>query len=283
MYNLEVPDQPSVTTTVVVPNLNGAAFLPQTLASLEEQKDADLEVIIVDGGSTDGSVEIAREWLAAYGHGQLVSEPDTGQANAINKGFRRAAGEVVGWLNSDDVLTPGSLRRATRAFAADPALDFVWGFCLCIDPSGSARFVINPFVRGDFSALRSRMNFVPQPGTWMRRRVLERFGYLDESYHCSFDYEYFLRICAHVRAEFIPEVMAGFRLHEGSKTARLQRAFFREDWRAYRSHDGRLVAPFTFNYIRRRWLEPAADVLKWPLRHLFWRLTGAKPGERIRD
>lgn len=283
MYNSEVSDKPAVTASVVVPNLNGAAYLPETLASLEAQGDPELEVIVVDGGSTDGSLEIARDWLAARRNGLLIAEPDTGQANAINKGFRRATGEIVGWLNSDDLLTTGSLERASTAFAADPGVDFVWGFCLCIAPPGAPRYIINPFVRRDFSALRSHMNFVPQPGTWMRRSVLDRFGYLDESYHYSFDYEYFLRICTGVTAEFIPEVLAEFRLHPGSKTSRAQREFFREDWRAYRAHHGPILAPFTINYVRRRWLEPAADVVKWPFRRLVWRLTGAQPGERIRD
>ena len=184
--------EPRLLVSIVVPNLNGASFLPMTLASLGAQTYPEIEVVVVDGGSTDGSLDIIRHWADRLPM-RWISEPDSGQAQAINKGFRMANGEVLGWINSDDLLTARSVEYAVERFAADPELGFVWGFCLVVDADERPVTIQNPYVRPDLGQLRSYRNYVSQPGSWYRRRVVEAFGPLSEELHFLFDYDFFLR------------------------------------------------------------------------------------------
>jgi glycosyltransferase involved in cell wall biosynthesis len=269
------------TPSVVVPNLNGARYIEQTLDSLAAQQAADLEVVVVDGGSTDGSLEIIDRWAARHG-ARWISEPDEGQAQAINKGFRMATGEIVTWINSDDLLHRNAVARVVAEFAADPELEFLWGFCLEIDARGNPIRVLNPLVRTDLAALRRTRNFVPQPASWYRRTVIEKFGPLDESYQFAFDYEFFLRIAGRVDAAFLPEILAQFRVHESSKTVSQTSAFAPEAWRAFRSHGGRLRSAYALDTARDLWLAPLWRTLSSPLRSLVRRAFGVRPGERVR-
>ncbi|PWB67737.1 MAG: glycosyltransferase [Holophagae bacterium] len=267
--------------TVVVPNLNNARFLQRTLDSIAAQSVPDLDVVIVDGGSTDGSVEIIRSWAEANG-ARWISEPDGGQAQAINKGFRMARGEIVTWLNSDDLFPPGAVSRAIWEFESDPELDFIWGFCLLIDAEGRPLRIGNFDARRDLAELRGSRCFIVQPGTWFRRSVFDRFGYLDESYHFAFDYEFFLRMAGKVKARFVPDVVSNFRVHPSSKTGSQHGKFLPEQWRAFRSHGGRINSPFVLDALRNTLVMPAVGRMTRPLRHLLWRVLGLKPGTKVR-
>jgi glycosyltransferase involved in cell wall biosynthesis len=267
--------------SVVVPNLNGAQFLPETLRSISAQGSARIETIIVDGGSTDGSVELIVSWAAEH-NARWISEPDRGQADAINKGLRMATGEVITWLNADDLWQPGAVVRVLQEFCSEPELELLWGFCLVIDAGGGPRYVQNAFVRSDLTDLRRHRNFVPQPASFFRRSLLERFGFLDESYDYMFDYELFLRFSGHVTARFLPEVLASFRIHNASKTSRAYRSFLCEEWRAFRAHQGRLLSPFTLDMLRSGLLAPLLDIVKAPARWLLWRAWGLPAGARLR-
>lgn len=267
--------------SVVVPNLNGARFLEGTLDSIAAQRSVRPEVVIVDGGSTDGSLEIIERWAEEHG-ARWISEPDEGQAQAINKGFRIVRGDIVTWINSDDCLHPDAVSKVVAEFTADPELDFVWGFCLEIDADGRPLRILNPGVRTDLSDLRRTRNFIPQPASWYRRRVIDRFGPLDESYHFAFDFEFFLRIAGQVEAGFVPEILAMFRVHETSKTVSQTGAFGPEAWRAFRSHGGSLRSAYALDTIRDRWLAPGWAALTSPFRTLVRRAFGVGPGERVR-
>ncbi len=274
--------EPRLLVSIVVPNLNGASFLPMTLASLGAQTYPEIEVVVVDGGSTDGSLDIIRHWADRLPM-RWISEPDSGQAQAINKGFRMANGEVLGWINSDDLLTARSVEYAVERFAADPELGFVWGFCLVVDADERPVTIQNPYVRPDLGQLRSYRNYVSQPGSWYRRRVVEAFGPLSEELHFLFDYDFFLRVAGQVRAEFIPEVMAWFRLHESSKSGSQERAFLGEEPRVYRANGGRWLSPFWMDYLRYRIWERPVYRAKEPVRRVLRRLLGLPPGARIRS
>jgi glycosyltransferase involved in cell wall biosynthesis len=265
--------------SIVVPCLNGARYLPQALGSLERQPNAD--VIVVDGGSTDGTVDIIREWENRLPL-RWISERDNGQADAINKGIAMAAGDVVGWLNADDMLEADAIARVAHEFSRDPGLEFVWGFCLVIAANGSPLYIQNPFVREDFDLLRRHRNFVPQPGSFFRRSLCDRFGPLDASYEYMFDYEFFLRLAGYVKARFIPSVLARFRLHGDSKTAVSHKGFLKEETRAFRASGGSLVSPFMLDMMRYRFVSSPVQWLKRPFRAMLWKILGLPRGSRIR-
>lgn len=270
-----------LTPSVVVPNLNNARFLEQTLDSLAAQHAPDLDVVIIDGGSTDGSVELIERWASEHG-ARWISEPDDGQAQAINKGFRMATGEILTWINSDDLLHPTAVSTVVREFNADQNLEFLWGFCLEIDADGRPLRILNSAVRTDLADLGRTRNFIPQPATWYRRSVIDRFGSLDESYHFAFDYEFFLRLAGRVDARFLPEILAMFRVHSSSKTVSQTGAFGPEAWRAFRSHGGSLRSAFVLDTARDRWLAPFWKAISTPFRGLVRRAFGVRSGERVR-
>ncbi len=267
--------------TIVVPVLNGVRYLPACLASLDGQTRPVDETVIVDGGSTDGSVPLVERWAGAR-TARWLSEPDRGQADAINKGLAMARGEIVTWLNADDQLEPGTVERVVREFEADPGLELLWGFCLIIDAEGTPLYIQNPFVREDFGELRRHRNFVPQPGCFLRRDLFERFGGLDISYDYMFDYEFFLRLAGNVKARFLPEVLSRFRIHPASKTSRHHREFLREERRAFRAHGGRWLSPFTLDWLRYRLAAGPIERIKAPVRRLAWKAMRLPAGSRLR-
>jgi glycosyltransferase involved in cell wall biosynthesis len=272
-----------LSVAVVVPVLNGARFLQDALASIDAQRRQPDEVIIVDGVSTDGSLELITAWARSRtGRTRWVSEPDRGQADAINKGLALACSEYAGWLNADDVLEPTALESVTAAVESEPTVDFVWGFCLVIDAEGRPLYIQNPFVRKDFRELRRHRNFVPQPGSFFRRSLYDTVGPLDTSYHYSFDYEFFLRLADRADARFLPQVLARFRLHAESKTGREHRAFLREERRAFRAHGGSLLSPFFLDLWRYRFVSRPLDRLREPLRRVVRKVMGLPAGARIR-
>lgn len=275
------PDRP-LSVSVVVPNFNGVRFLSRTLESLELQSYPDLDVIVVDGASTDGSVELIKKWAERLPV-RWVSEPDSGQAAAINRGLRMATGDVMGWINSDDLLTPRAVEWAVERFAAAPELGFVWGFCLVIDADERPVTIQNPYVREDLAELRRHRNYVSQPGSFYRRDVVDEFGPLSEHLHYLFDYDFFLRVAGRARAEFIPEVMAWFRIHDSSKTGSQERAFLREEPRVYRNNGGSWLSPFWLDYLRYRLWQKPVNRIKEPFRRVARRILGVPPGGRIRS
>jgi len=272
---------PDPAVTVVVPNLNGARFLDQALRSVAGQTWPHVETIVVDGGSTDASLDIVRAWEPRLSL-RWISEPDTGQSDAINKGMQMANGDLLTWLNSDDLLAPGAVETVAKRFAGAAELGFVWGFCLVIDEAGVPKHIINPFVRGDLADLRRHRNFVPQPGSFFSRQTFESYGPLDESYHFAMDYELFLRFAGVVAATFVPEITAMFRLHPYSKTGKLRPRFLAEEVRAFRDHGGRWLSPFGLAYARERFMSRPVELLKHPLRLVLWRLLGLDRGDRLR-
>ncbi|MEW6336972.1 MAG: glycosyltransferase family 2 protein [Acidobacteriota bacterium] len=264
--------------SVIVPTLNSAEFLSETLDSLVGQREAQLEVLVVDGGSTDGTLEIVR---AAETRLLLrwISEPDRGQADAINKGFTMASGQIVSWLNADDCLTSGALARVVDLFAREPDLDVLSGLGILAGPTGNFIKIIpeTPIqVIGDLYRFGCH---ICQPSTFLHRRVIERHGPLDASYHYALDFEYWLRIGRSVRYMFVPEILSSFRLHPGSKTVAAQRRFWAEEWRAFRRHGGSRRSPFVLAHLYHSRVRWAAYLGLAPARWLLWPLFGLSRGE----
>lgn len=226
--------------TVVTPSLDQAEFLEMTLRSVQLQGYPNLEHIVVDGGSTDGSVEILERydpWLTHW-----VSEPDHGQSHAINKGFARATGQVLAWLNSDDTYFPGTLRAAAEALAGEERKIFVGAmekvyvdgdlerFERRSSPTERAPFQEFPILKGE---ARADFHFIQPPMFWTRD-LWEVTGGLDERYHLVMDKEWCNRaMAAGAEVETTERLMARFPLHPGSKSQDQKEAMNREEARMY--------------------------------------------------
>jgi len=207
-------NEPLPTISVVTPSYNQAAFLERTLLSVVEQEYPEVEHIVFDGESTDDSVAILERYSDHLAFWR--SEPDRGQTHAINKGFARANGEIIGWLNSDDIYYPGTFHRIAQSFAENPDINFIYGMANHIDCDDQ---VINQYYteKWDFQRLK-KLCFICQPAMFFRRKVLDRYGYLDESMNFSMDYEYWLRCGSEESFMFLEVPLAGSRLYAENKT-----------------------------------------------------------------
>jgi glycosyltransferase involved in cell wall biosynthesis len=197
-----------------VPSFNQGRFLDEALRSALEQEYEPLEVLVVDGGSTDESVEVIHRH-----EGRLawwVSEPDSGQAQALNKGFARARGDVLGWLASDDALLPGAIARVVEELERGPLL--VYGEALFVEADGREIFALEPRPFDEAEMLRRCENFVVQPGSLFTRHAWELAGPLDENSHYLFDFAFALEVARHGEVRAIPDRLAHYRVHPESKS-----------------------------------------------------------------
>ena len=217
--------------SLVTPSLNQGRYIRATVESVLSQDYPALDYFVQDGGSTDGTLEILRSY---EGRVAFVTEKDRGQADAINRGLRKARGEVLGYLNSDDVLAPGALRAVGEAFAAHPEILFVWGRATYVDAEGRR---LTPYlVRPDALERLADACFVAQPAAFFRRKVREEVGEFDETLHHTMDYDYWLRAGSRYPAGVIPEYLANFRYHPDSKSGSVNRQQFRDELRLARAH-----------------------------------------------
>jgi GT2 family glycosyltransferase len=224
-----MPDLPRI--TVVTPSYNQAAFLEQTLLSVLSQGYPDLEYLVLDGGSTDGSRKIIRKYS-----GKITwwkSSKDKGQSDAIAQGFRRATGEVLCWLNSDDVFLPGALECVGRHFRSHPQSEAVCGGAYFIDAQGQPlRQGFLGFNLGaalSYDLLRFYNNYdMLQPSVFWRREAYWEAGGLDTGLHFAMDRDFFTRLTRRRPMERIPRLLAAARVHPDTKSMRLQEVHRRE-------------------------------------------------------
>lgn len=210
--------------TIVTPSYNQSRYLEQTIRSVLGQDYPRLEYFVMDGGSSDGSVDIIHRYekqLAGW-----VSEKDRGQADAINKGFRRATGEIIAWLNSDDVYQPEAIQKAIAAFEQHPKAGIVYGNVLSIDEN-SRPFNLQTFRAYQLEDLMA-FNIISQPAVFMRRAVLEKAGLLSLDYHLLLDHHLWLRLLRLAPAVYIPETLAAARYHAEAKNLARTADFGRE-------------------------------------------------------
>jgi glycosyltransferase involved in cell wall biosynthesis len=201
--------------SIVIPSYNQGQFIGHTIDSILAQGVADLDIMVIDGGSKDNTVEVLKGYGSRIG---WVSERDRGQTDAINKGLRQARGEIFAYINSDDTYEPGTVVRALELFRRHPKVDFIYGDANLID-EGGAVIQRTRAVDFDIGILTYDHNYICQPASFWRRSVVERVGMFDESLYYFMDYEWFLR-AAHAGVPFmhVREAWANLRLHASCKT-----------------------------------------------------------------
>lgn len=209
--------------SVVTPSLNQGAFLERTILSVLNQDYPNLEYIVMDGGSRDGSLEIIKSYERRISFWN--SEKDAGQSDGINKGFLRCTGDILAWLNSDDTYLPGTLKKVAAFFVAHPMVDVLYGDAHIVDEKNSVVRDLKE-VRFSKAALRSWQLNLVQPSTFWRREVFFAAGMLRPKFHYAMDVDLWFRFL-NVGAAFahIPEFLSNFRLHAASKSVSQGRAF----------------------------------------------------------
>ena len=223
--------------SIVIPSFNQAAFLEQAILSVLEQQYQPLELIVVDGGSSDGSLAILQQYSAHLNW--WTSEPDRGQAHAINKGFAQSNGSLMAWLNSDDLLLPGALQRVAQAFRGDPQLDIVYGHRIIIDSEGSD---IGKWIMPRHSnAILSFADYIPQETMFWRRSLWLSVGAeLNETFDFALDWDLLLRF-RDSGANFhrLGAFLGAFRRHQAQKTiSKISSLGFQEMERLRRQYAG---------------------------------------------
>ena len=202
--------------SIITPSFNQGQYLEETILSVLNQDYPALEFFIIDGGSTDSSVEIIKKYAHRLTYWE--SKPDRGQSHAINKGFRMASGEIVAWLNSDDLLAPGALKVVAQAWQQNPGLGLISGQTEIIDQAGKPTGNIFGSEPNVINSLLSSENPISQPSTFFSTSALKEVGFLDETLHMSMDWDLWLRIGARYPTLFIPKMLSKSRNWEMTKT-----------------------------------------------------------------
>ncbi|MGE4070523.1 MAG: glycosyltransferase family 2 protein [Lysobacterales bacterium] len=209
-----------VRVSIVVPSYNQGRFLDATLRSLFDQNDPNLEVLLVDGGSTDESIDVIQRWAPRLAW--WVSEKDRGQSHAINKGFERATGDWLGWLNSDDLLLPGALAALRAQMAGQPDVQWWTGSGQFIDERGRflSRYGPPPLLTDPAQLSDWREHWIAQPSTFFSRGLYARAGNgVREDLHYAMDLDLWLRLLKLAPAGSIAHEMSAYRYHEAGKTS----------------------------------------------------------------
>jgi glycosyltransferase involved in cell wall biosynthesis len=225
----------SLLVSIVTPSFNQARFLEATIQSVLSQDDAKLEYLIVDGGSTDGSVEIIKRYADRLAW--WVSEPDRGQTDAINKGFARAQGEILAWLNSDDTYLPHAVSEAVSYLRDHPEAGMVYGDANLIDENGQVigRF---PARQTDYRRLMRGHVHIPQQASFFRAELWRQVGPLDPTFYFAMDYDLWVRLARISKLHYNPHIWANFRLHGAGKTAASDDRCWPEMLRVHRREGG---------------------------------------------
>lgn len=203
--------------SIVTPSYNQAEYLEQTILSVLNQNYPNLEYIIIDGGSTDGSVEVIKKYENKLAY--WISEKDNGQSDALNKGFRLVTGEIIGWINSDDWYEENTFEKVINYLVSNPNKNVLMGDCNLVDENGIIFDKVVNYERG-FDELKQ--HWVPrsiptQPAIFFRKKLLDKYGLLDETLHYAMDYDLWMRFAMHNRFYHIDQTFANYRFHTSSK------------------------------------------------------------------
>ncbi|HET9912623.1 MAG TPA: glycosyltransferase family 2 protein [Anaerolineales bacterium] len=239
--------------SIITPSYNQAPYLEETIKSVLAQDYPWIEYAIVDGGSIDGTVELIKKYedkLAWW-----VSEKDKGQTDAINKGFTRANGEILAWLNSDDTYEPGAVSAAVKYLQEHPEVGMVYGDCNFIDESGR---VIGKFnsAQTSYRLLRQGYAHIPQQTMFFRTELWRQVGPLDPSFYFAMDYDLWTRLAARTEIKYVPQTWANFRLHTSGKTIQADDRCWPEMLRVHYRDGGSFFSVIVAKYYIRKLIAP---------------------------
>jgi len=224
--------------SIIIPSLNQAPFIEQTIQSILDQAYPAVEIIVMDGGSTDGTIEILKRFGDKI---QWISEKDNGQASAINKGIKIATGDILAYLNSDDQYLPYTLEVVNHFFQKHPTLHWATGDYHIIDSknekiqSGIPKYK-NIFKKWPYFSTLCLANFIAQPSTFWRREAFEEIGFFNENLHYTMDYDYWLRLISQFPLGIIPQKLSCFRIHDSAKGSTSFKAQFDEELSVVKQH-----------------------------------------------
>lgn len=260
--------------TIITPSFNQARYIEATIQSVLTQDYPNIEYLIVDGGSTDGTVEIIKKYANTLESGSLIpdirqlavglqshkinwwiSEPDKGQTDAINKGFGRAKGQILAWLNSDDTYELGAISKAVEYLLDHPKVGMVYGDCNFINETGQ---VIGKFgsAQTDYLLLRQGYVHIPQQTMFFRVELWKELGPLDPSFYFAMDYDLWTRIAAHSEIKYVPQTWANFRLHTTGKTIAADDRCWPEMIRVHYRDGGSFFSVIVAKYYIRKLIAP---------------------------
>lgn len=239
--------------SIVTPSFNQARFLEATIQSVLSQNYPRLEYMIVDGGSTDGSLEIIKKYASRLTW--WISEKDQGQTDALNKGFGHARGDILAWLNSDDTYEPGAVAGAAKFLQMHREVGLVYGDANYIDENGRrvGRF---PAAQTDLRLLRQGFVHIPQQASFFRGELWRTLGPLDPSFYFAMDYDLWVRIASRAALKYLPETWANFRLHAAGKTLAADDRCWPEMLRVHYRDGGHFLSLIVAKYYLRRLVSP---------------------------
>ena len=230
--------------SIVTPCLNGARYLEAAIESVLRQDYPNVEYIVMDGGSTDGTLDLLKQ----YGSGiEWVSEKDRGTADAINKGFARSSGSIFAYLHADDLLLPGAVAAAVETLESFPDAAGVYGDAWWIDEQGVriARYPVKDFLPRQFES----ECFICQPASFVRRDVFLNLGLLDATLKLTFDYEFWMRLARVYPMKRIDRALACSRMHSANKSLGQKQAVFEETFQVLRRHYGYIPFHWVYGFL----------------------------------
>jgi glycosyltransferase involved in cell wall biosynthesis len=225
--------------SIVTPSFNQGRYIEQTIRSVVLQRYPALEYIMMDGGSTDETGAVLDRYAAYFAHVQ--SAPDRGQSDAIKRGFERSTGEIMAYLNSDDLLAPGTLFAVAAFFDRHPGVDVVYSHRCAIDADNTAiwYWILPPHS----DALMKRWDLIPQETTFWRRSIYEKVGGIDSSFRFAMDFDLFSKFMQHGRLRRADRFFGAFRQHPESKTSRLMATIGTEEVERVWAEQGIRIGP----------------------------------------